>query len=109
MRHYRRSVWRLRLRISGISGVADSQRTGLKMRIGKVKLEWTGVEWGAGNDRDGEEYFTYYVYWWNWLPARSRHFGYEMMQYDGYHNFRALVLQRFMVNALDIQENGEEK
>ena len=42
-----------------------------------MRLYHDGVEWG------GPEKDWWFVYWWNWLPAHLRYFGYQKDWYDG--------------------------
>lgn len=34
---------------------------------------------------DGWDDDLYYLYWWNWLPKKSRYIGIESVYYDGPH------------------------
>lgn len=54
----------------------------------KFRFGWDGIIWGTGpfdNDPPSYHEYTYYFYWWNWLPRKSWYFGFQTMYYDGYH------------------------
>lgn len=42
-----------------------------------TKASYAGVEWG------GPKSDWYYFYWWNWLSAKYRYWGYQQDWYDG--------------------------
>ena len=49
-----------------------------------MKFVKFGILWRPYKLQDKIEY-TYYFYYWNWLPKEYRYFGYEQMHYDGVH------------------------
>jgi hypothetical protein len=49
-----------------------------------VRLGLDGVEWALSPSHP-EFGGLYYLYWWNWLPKKSRYIGVESMYYDGPH------------------------
>jgi hypothetical protein len=53
----------------------------------RIHWMWDGVEWGwfVPPEYPSMASYSYYFYWWNWLPKESRYFGPQHMYYDGWH------------------------
>ncbi len=49
-------------------------------------VHWDGIEYGSYiNKVTSKKEYSFYFYWWHWLPKSVRYWGYEMIQYDGAH------------------------